>query len=183
MDPSLIFKALGTIDLEDFPQGTRWQSISSYHYQESSKRLTSLLLWSLIASIYFNMKEYANKEEAFNDEVYKKIRNYQSQKQFNLKMQWWIFFFTRRIKNLKQLFRHKKFILVFDAFLKIFALLIEMRINTLYKMFAIKCDEINDSSSIVWMRSSIAKKSYIIFNTLSNFNLIYFNKIKSRWLK
>ena len=143
---------LWTMDLGDIPQGTRWQSP---------------FYWSLIASIYFSMKEYANEGKPSDGEIYRKIRNYRSQKQSSLEMRWWTLLSVHRVKNLKQLFRHRGFILVFDAFLKIPALLTEMRINILYKIFALKCDEINVPSLIIWMRSSIVKKSYIIFNTLS----------------
>ena len=158
----------------------RWALIILKNNRED---LQFLLLWFLIASIYSSMKEYANEKKSSDDEVYKKIRNYESQKQFSLKMRWWTLLFTHRVRNLKQLLRHEKFILAFDTFLKIPALLTEMRISILYKMFAIKCDEVIVSSSIVWMRSSIVRKLYIIFITSSNSDLICFSKIRSLMIK
>ena len=95
------------------------------------------------------MEEYANKEEASDGEVYRKIRNCQSQKQSSLEIRWWTLLSPHRARNLKQLLRHREFTLAFDAFLEIPALLTGMRISTLHKMFAIRCDEVNGPSPTV----------------------------------
>ena len=89
------------------------------------------------------MEEYANEAKPSDGEVYRKIRNYRSQKQSSLEMRWWTLLSPHRASNLKQLFRHREFTLAFDAFLEIPALLTGMRISTLHKMFAIRCDEVN----------------------------------------
>ncbi|KAL2036374.1 hypothetical protein N7G274_010907 [Stereocaulon virgatum] len=87
------------------------------------------------------MEENANKGKPFDGEVYREIRKYQSQKQPSLEMQWWTLLSHHRARNLKQLLRHREFTLAFDAFLEIPALLTGMRISTLHKIIAIRCDE------------------------------------------
>ncbi|KAL2043405.1 hypothetical protein N7G274_003711 [Stereocaulon virgatum] len=87
------------------------------------------------------MEENANKGKPFDGEVYREIRKYQSQKQPNLEMQWWTLLSHHRARNLKQLLRHREFTFAFDAFLEIPALLTGMRISTLHKIIAIRCDE------------------------------------------
>jgi len=89
------------------------------------------------------MEEYANEGKLSDGEVYRKIRNYQSQKQSSLEMQWWTRLSPHRARNLKQLLRHREFTVAFDAFLEIPALLTGMRISTLHKMFAIRCDKVH----------------------------------------
>ncbi len=126
-------------------------------------------------------EEYANEDKLSDGQIYRKIRNYQFQKQFSLKMRWWTRLSSHGVRNLKQLLQHRELTLAFDAFLKISALLIKMRISTLHKMFAIRCDEIYILSSIAWICSLIARKSYIIFVTSSNSGLICFSKTRSRW--
>lgn len=88
------------------------------------------------------MEEYANEGKHSDGEVYRKIRSYQSQKQSSLEMRWWTCLSPHRARNLKQLLRHREFTLAFDAFLEIPALLTGMRISTLHKIFAIRCDEV-----------------------------------------
>ena len=99
--------------------------------------------------LYFSMEEYAKEAKNSDGEIYRKIRNYRSQKQSSLEMQWWNLLSPHRARNLKQLFRHREFTLAFDAFLEIPALLTGMRISTLHKIFAIRCDEVNVPSPTV----------------------------------
>ncbi len=56
------------------------------------------------------MEECANEGKPSDGEVYKKIRNYQSQKQSSLEMRWWTLLSTHRARNLKQLLRHREFV-------------------------------------------------------------------------
>jgi len=95
------------------------------------------------------MEEYANEAKSSDGEVYRKIRNYRFQKQSSLEMRWWTFLSPHRARNLKQLFRYREFTLAFDAFLEIPALLVRMRISTLYKVFAIRYDKVIVSSLTV----------------------------------
>lgn len=87
-------------------------------------------------------EEYANEGKPSDGQIYRKIRNYQFQKQSSLEMRWWTRLSSHGARNLKQLLQHRELTLAFDAFLEIPALLIGMRISTLHKMFAIRCDEV-----------------------------------------
>jgi len=65
---------------------------------------------------------------------------------------------------LKQLLQHKDFTAAFDSLLEVPALLEGMRISTLHKMFAIRCDEVNTLSDL-WSKLIDLRKYCIIFVT------------------
>jgi len=96
------------------------------------------------------IEEYANEEQLSDSEAYRKIREYDFLKQFSLETRWWTRLSSHRATNLKQLLRHKNIIAAFNSLLKIPALLERMRISTLHKMFATRCDEINALSEPLW---------------------------------
>jgi len=89
------------------------------------------------------IEEYANEGQPSNGEVYRKIRKYHFQNQFSLETRWWTRLSTHRVTNLKQLLYYKNIVDVFDSLLEISALLEGIRISTLHKMFATRCDEIS----------------------------------------
>ena len=88
-------------------------------------------------------EEYANEGQPSDGEVYRKIREYHFQNQFSLETRWWTRLSTHRTTNLKQLLHHKDIAAAFDSLLEIPALLEGMRISTLHKMFATRCDEVS----------------------------------------
>ena len=87
-------------------------------------------------------EEYANEESPSDGEMYRKIRQYQREKQTNLEVRWWTRMSPHKASNLRQLLKYNEYTLAFDSFLELPALLIGMRISTLHKMFAIRCDEV-----------------------------------------
>ena len=95
------------------------------------------------------MEENANEGKPSDGEVYRKIRYYRSQRQSSLEIRWWTLLSPHRARNLKQLLRHREFTFAFDVFLEIPALLTRMRISTLHKIFAIRCDEVSSLSLAV----------------------------------
>lgn len=54
---------------------------------------------------------------------------------------------SHKVSNLKQFLQHNDYVGVFDVFFEILVFLNELRISTLHKMFAIRCDEIIASRS------------------------------------
>lgn len=95
-------------------------------------------------------EEYANERQPSDGEAYRKIREYHILKQSSLETRWWTRLSSHRAKNLKQLFRHEDITAAFDSLLEIPALLEGMRISTLHKMFATRCDEVNALPEPLW---------------------------------
>ena len=104
------------------------------------------------------MEEYANECPLSDGEIYRKIRMYCSQNQSSLELRWWTRLSSHRATNLKQLLQHPDLAAAFDSFLEIPALLEEeMRISTLHKMFAIRCNEVRDISPYIAFRALISR--------------------------
>jgi len=95
-------------------------------------------------------EEYANEGQPSDGEAYRKIREYDFLKQSSLETRWWTRLSSHRATNLKQLLRHKDITAAFDSLLEIPALLEGMRISTLHKMFATRCDEVNALPEPLW---------------------------------
>ena len=93
-------------------------------------------------------EEYASEGQLFDGEVYRKIREYHFKNERSNETRWWARLSSHKFRNLKQLLQHKDFTAAFDSLLEIPALLEGMRISTLHKMFAIRCDEVNTLSDL-----------------------------------
>ena len=91
-------------------------------------------------------EEYGNEEKPSDGELYRKIRHYHLKKQTSSEMRWWTRMSPHKASNLRQLFRHDKYTAAFDSFLEMPAVLAGLRISTLHKMFAIRCDEVRSLS-------------------------------------
>ena len=104
-------------------------------------------------------EEYANEERPSDGEIYQKIRKYRREKQARLEKRWWTRLSLHKASNLRQLFRHNDFTTAFDRFLDLPGVLTRLRISTLHKMFAMKCDEVDS-------RSSDITKAYILQEVL-----------------
>ncbi|KAL9132054.1 MAG: hypothetical protein Q9217_000182 [Psora testacea] len=114
----------------------KWWTVDLYLADISSELKTALT------------EEYANESEPSDGEIYRKIREYHLQNQSSLETRWWTRLSPHRAKNLKQLFQHQDFTAAFDSLLEIPGLLDGMRISTLHKMFATRCDEVTAPSSV-----------------------------------
>ncbi len=88
-------------------------------------------------------EEYANEGQPSDGETYRKIHEYHFQKRSSLETRWWTRLSSHQATNLKQLLQHKDFTTAFDYLLEVPALLEGMRISTLHKMFATRCDVVN----------------------------------------
>lgn len=95
-------------------------------------------------------EEYANEGQPSDGETYRKIREYHFLKQSSLETRWWTRLSSHRATNLKQLFRHEDITAAFDSLLEIPALLEGIRISTLHKMFATRCDEVDTLTGPLW---------------------------------
>lgn len=116
------------------------------------------------------IEEYSNEEKPTDGEIYRKIRQYHFQRNLSFERRWWTRLTPHRTKNLKQLFRHDELTAAFDALLDIPGLWDGMRISTLHKMMAIKCDEVSRPSRDIAARSSFRQQI-----------LCYLDHIKEIW--
>jgi hypothetical protein len=90
------------------------------------------------------IEEYSNEKKTHDGEIYRKIRGYQLERNPYFEKRWWAHLSgisDRRRQRLEQLFRHRDFTSAFDALLDIPGLWGGMRITTLHKMIAMRCDE------------------------------------------
>lgn len=95
------------------------------------------------------IEEYSNEEKPADGEIYRKIRQYHFQRNLSFERRWWTRLTPHGSKNLKQLFRHDELTAAFDALLDIPGLWGGMRISTLHKMMAIRCEEVNRRSRAI----------------------------------
>lgn len=95
------------------------------------------------------VEEYANEERPTDGEIYRKIRRYHFERSVTLERRWWTWLTPHGAKPLKQLLRNDLLTAAFDALLKIPGVWVGMRISTLLKMLAIRCDEANPPLTIL----------------------------------
>lgn len=95
------------------------------------------------------IEEYSNKAKSANGEIYCKIHQYHFEKNISFEKRWWTRLTSHDVKNLKQLLRHGKFTTAFDTLLEIPGLWAGMKISTIHKIMAIKCDEVSRLQYIV----------------------------------
>lgn len=88
------------------------------------------------------IEEYANESRPSDGEVYIKIRKYYALRQFDLEARWWSRLSTTKTKNLKQLLKHCDIAAAFDSLAETPALLEAMRLGSMHKILAIRCDEV-----------------------------------------
>lgn len=88
------------------------------------------------------IEEYANESRPSDGEVYIKIRDYHTLRQFDLEARWWTRLSTAKAKNLKQLLKHCSIAAAFDSLAETPALLEAMRLGGMHKILAMKCDEV-----------------------------------------
>ena len=91
-------------------------------------------------------EEYNNESRLCDGEIYRKIRTYHFDKRSDLETRWWTRLSQHRTNNLKQLLQHEKLAAAFDSFLELPALLNDLRISTMHKVFALRCDQVGLSS-------------------------------------
>lgn len=95
------------------------------------------------------IEEYSNEAKPADGEIYRKIRQYHFEKNTSFEKRWWTRLTPHGAKNLKQLLRHDEFTAAFDPLLEIPGLWAGMRISTIHKMMAIKCDEVSRAQHII----------------------------------
>ena len=93
------------------------------------------------------IEEYANEKKPSDGEIYLKIRQYQLERNLWFEKRWWARLSEHGRQRLEQLFRHRDIAAAFDALREIKGLWEAMRIKTLHKMFAMKCDEVSRIST------------------------------------
>jgi len=105
------------------------------------------------------IEEYSNEEKPTDGELYRKVRQYHFQ--HNLSFEMWRRARLRgnREQNLGGLLRYVEFTVAFDALLGIPGLWGGMKLTTLHKMIALKCDEVSKFEETVCRRSFSAGDS------------------------
>lgn len=89
------------------------------------------------------IEEYSNEEKPGEGEIYRKIRQYYLQRNLSFENRWWARLTPYGRKNLKGLLRRRELTAAFDVLLDIPGRWCGMKISTLYKMMAMKCDEVS----------------------------------------
>ena len=128
-------------------------------------------------------EEYANEERPSDGEVYRKIRQYRREKQTRLEMRWWTRISPHKASNLRQLLKHNDYTLAFDSFLELPALLTGLRMSTLHKMFAIRCDEVMPFSTDTVYAHKFFRRSFIISIISRTSGLKCSSMIRQQWLE
>jgi hypothetical protein len=94
------------------------------------------------------IEEYSIEKEPDDGKIYRKIREYQGyhgEGNPYLEKRWWAILgaiSTHKRSNLKQLFRNPDYKAAFDIQLDIPGLGAGMRLSTLHKMLAMRCDDV-----------------------------------------
>lgn len=101
------------------------------------------------------IEEYSNERDPDDGEIYRKIREYQGYRGVGnpyFERKWWArlqAISNHKKENLEQLFRHPQFKAAFDIQLLIPGLGDGMRLSTIHKMFAMKCDKVRKQQLIL----------------------------------
>ncbi|KAI2889407.1 hypothetical protein CBS63078_10207 [Aspergillus niger] len=115
---------------KDFlPPADRWWPIDIYLEDLSDTLRKSLL------------DEYSNETPPSDGEVYRKIRQYSNEHNARFRKRWWSRLSPNKERRLKALWRHEEFRDAFDKLLVIPGIWGGMRIGSLSKLMALKCDE------------------------------------------
>ncbi|KAL4899385.1 hypothetical protein BDW74DRAFT_171560 [Aspergillus multicolor] len=123
------------IGKELLPPADRWWPIDIYLSDMSAELKTSLV------------EEYSNEKPPTDGEIYRKIRQYDSEHNSRFRKRWWSRLTPNKEKRLKALFAHDEFRDAFDKLLPIPGLWFGLRIGSLAKLMAVKCDEVGETSS------------------------------------
>ncbi|KAL4984462.1 hypothetical protein BDW68DRAFT_180652 [Aspergillus falconensis] len=114
---------------ELLPPTDRWWTFDIYLSDMSAELRTSLL------------EEYSNEKPPTDGEVYRKIRQYENEHNTRFRKRWWSRLTPNKEKRLKALLAHEEFRDAFDKLLPIPGLWCGLRIGSLAKLMAVKCDE------------------------------------------
>jgi Protein of unknown function (DUF3723) len=90
-------------------------------------------------------EDYSVEKEPDDGEIYRKIRCYQNEGNSYFEDRWWAILSAISIykkKHLKRLIDHRRYKAAFDVQLDIPGLGGGMRLSTLHKMFAMRCDDV-----------------------------------------
>lgn len=88
------------------------------------------------------IEEYSNEEKPSDGEIYYKMRRYHFQRNFSFEMRWKARLRGKRQQYLLTLTRNEAMTAAFDDLLDIPGLWGGMKITTLHKMMALKCDTV-----------------------------------------
>jgi hypothetical protein len=90
-------------------------------------------------------EDYSVEREPDDGEIYRKIRCYQKEGNSYFEDRWWAILSSISIykkRNLKRLIDHRRYKAAFDVQLDIPGLAGGMKLSTLHKMFAMRCDDV-----------------------------------------
>lgn len=90
------------------------------------------------------LDEYSNEKPPTDGQIYRKIRQYESEHNARFRKRWWSRLTPNKEKRLKALLAHEEFRDAFDKLLPIPGLWSGLRIGSLAKLMAVKCDEVRD---------------------------------------
>lgn len=97
------------------------------------------------------LEEYSNERPASDGEIYRKLRQYESEHNARFRKRWWSRLSENKEKRLKALLDHDDFRDAFDKLLVVPGLWAGLRIGSLGKLTAIKCDEVCNVFPIGWL--------------------------------
>jgi hypothetical protein len=96
--------------------------------------------------------EYTNEKQPSDGEVYRRIRQYQHEHNARFQKRWWSRLSENKAKRLRQLTSpdHVDLCSAFDALLAIPGLWNGMRLGSLNRILALKCDEVCSFSCTIF---------------------------------
>ena len=89
------------------------------------------------------VEEYSNELKPTDGEIYRKIRQYDSERNISSKMRWKARLKGIRPKSLNTLLKHEDITDAFDALLDIPGLWDGMMLSTIHKLFPMRCNEVS----------------------------------------
>ncbi|KAL5331286.1 hypothetical protein ACEPPN_000816 [Leptodophora sp. 'Broadleaf-Isolate-01'] len=94
------------------------------------------------------VEEYSNEQKPTDGEIYRKLRQYDAERNLDSKLRWKSRLQGIRSKSLNTLYKHEDLTDAFDALLVIPGLWDDMKLSTIHKVFPLRCDEVGDSDVI-----------------------------------
>ena len=126
-------------------------------------------------------EEYSNEKRPCDGEIYRKVRYYHSQGNFNLEWRWLSRFLTTGQRNYKQLLKHDQLLAALDKLMDIKGLWLDFKITTMHTIVAMKCEKVLKHQLSSCNCSSRSRRSYANSIIYMNSGTVYLTALKMQW--
>ena len=89
------------------------------------------------------VESFSNEQKPSDGEIFRKIRLYHRQKDYEAENRWWACLDKSKLRDLRQVLRKKELAAAFDALIDMPGLWAKVQLGALQRLLALKCDEVS----------------------------------------